>query len=207
MALYLPPHFEETNLEAIDGLIAAHPLATIVASTTNGLSANHIPVMRSTETTLIGHVALANDMHRLIADGTDVLAIFHGDDSYVSPNWYPTKVEHHRHVPTWNYQIVHIHGQISFHRDTKTKRAIVGRLTQRHERITNGDKAWRMADAPSDYMDEMIDKIVGFEIAIGRIVAKSKLSQNREAVDHASVADELRAHGHEDLASAMTARK
>ena len=135
-----------------------------------------------------------------------MLAIFHGPDAYVSPNSYPTKAEHHRHVPTWNYQVVHVHGMIRFQHDTHAKRAAVGLLTSHLERQRNGAGAWRMADAPADYMAAMLDAIVAFRIDPQQIVAKSKLSQNRSATDHRGAVDALRAAGHDSIADAMAAR-
>ena len=142
-------------------------------------------------------------MHRLLDDGAPVLAIFRGQDAYVSPNLYPTKPENHRHVPTWNYQVVHIAGHISIQHDDKSKRAIVGRLTRDHEARMNGDAAWRMADAPRDYIDGMLAAIVAFRIEITGIAAKAKLSQNRAAVDHAGVVDSVAARGLDNMAARM----
>ncbi|MFD1193764.1 FMN-binding negative transcriptional regulator [Seohaeicola saemankumensis] len=201
--MYMPEHFHETDPSEVAGLIAAFPLACIVAQTAQGLVANHIPVMREGDTALVGHIALNNDMHRVITDHTPVLAIFRGQDGYVSPNLYPTKKDHHRHVPTWNYQVVHVAGQISFQHDDKTKRAMVGRLTRDHETRMNGDAAWRMADAPRDFMDGMLAAIVAFRIDIAGIAAKSKLSQNREAVDHAGVVQSFEARGLDAMAARM----
>lgn len=201
--MYLPEHFVETDPAEVASLITAFPLAAIVAQTEQGLVANHIPVMAQGETALIGHIALNNDMHRVLEDGAPVLAIFRGQDAYVSPNLYPTKPETHRHVPTWNYQVVHVAGRISFQHDDKSKRAIVGRLTRDHEARMNGDAAWRMADAPRDYMDAMLAAIVAFRIEITGIAAKAKLSQNRAAVDHAGVVDSVAARGLDNMAARM----
>src|SRR5918992_3648078 len=101
--MYLPEHFKEIGEAEIASVIRAAPLACIVAHTEAGLIANHLPLLVASDGALVGHVALANDMHRLIADGQEVLAIFRGEHGYVSPNFYPSKPEHHRHVPTWNY--------------------------------------------------------------------------------------------------------
>ena len=128
--MYVPPQFQEIDPTKISAIIDSAPLACIVAQMAEGLIANHVPLLAGPDGTLIGHVALANDMHRLISDGQDVLAIFRGDDAYVSPNFYPSKPEHHRHVPTWNYQVVHVYGGISFQHDTQAKRAAVGLLTR-----------------------------------------------------------------------------
>lgn len=135
--------------------------------------------------------------------GGRLLAIFGGEDSYVSPNWYPGKAAHHKVVPTWNYRVVHLHGRITFGHDEKSKRAIVGRLTTRFEREMNGNAAWKMADAPADFMTEQLQAIVGMRIEIDRVEAKSKLSQNRAPEDFDAVTDRLDQLGRDDLARRM----
>lgn len=204
--MYIPPHFQEIDADEIRGLIEAAPLACIVAQTADGLIANHIPLLPAPDGSLIGHVALANDMHRQIGEGQEVLAIFRGDDAYISPNFYPSKAEHHRHVPTWNYQAVHAYGDISFQHDEHAKRAAVGLLTRTHERRLNGKNGWRMADAPPDYIDQMLRNIVAFRITVKRRLAKSKLSQNREERDYLGAITGLRASGHEAMAERMEKR-
>ncbi len=204
--MYIPPHFQEVDTDTINAIIDAAPLGCIVAQTTDGLIANHIPLLSAPDGKLIGHVALANDMHRLVADGQEVLAIFRGDDAYVSPNFYPSKQEHHRAVPTWNYQVVHMYGTISFQHDEHAKRAAVGLLTRNHERRLNGQNAWRMADAPADFMAQMLDNIVAFRIDVTRVLAKSKLSQNREERDYLGAISGLKAAGQEGVATQMERR-
>lgn len=201
--MYLPEHFKEIDPEEISAVIAAAPLGCVVANTAEGLIANHMPILADKRGELVGHIALANDMHRLIAEGQEVLVIFRGVDGYVSPNFYPSKAEHRKQVPTWNYQVVHVHGTISFQHDESSKRAAVGLLTREHERRINGEKAWRMADAPADYMTDMLGKIVAFRIAVTRTIAKSKLSQNRNARDFEGALDGLKSSGQEALAERM----
>lgn len=204
--MYIPPHFEEVDRATIAALMEAAPLACVVAQTEAGLIANHLPLLRAPDGDFIGHVALANDMHRLVAEGQEVLAVFRRDDAYVSPNFYPTKPEHHRHVPTWNYEVVHAYGTIAFQHDTHAKRAAVGLLTRIHEHRVNGAGAWKMADAPSDYMDQMLGSIVAFRVAVTRILAKSKLGQNRERRDYLGAVEGLRATGHPGMADRMMSR-
>ncbi len=201
--MYIPDHFHEISAQEIAAVIAAAPLACIVAQTDQGLMANHLPLLAGPDGILLGHVALANDMHRLIAADQEVLAIFRGADGYVSPNYYPSKADHHRHVPTWNYQVVHVSGTITFQHDLAAKRRAVGLLTRQHERRVNGEAAWKMADAPRDYMNAMLDNIVAFQLNIQKVLAKSKLSQNRADADHAGTVAGLRAVGMEDLADTM----
>ncbi len=205
--MYIPPHFHEADPDVVAAILENAPLACLVAQTDQGLIANHLPLFRSPKGDLVGHVALANDMHRLIADGQDVLAIFRRLDGYVSPNFYPTKQDHHRHVPTWNYEVVHISGNISFQHDDPAKRAAVGLLTRNHERKLNGPAAWRMADAPADYMDQMLADIVAFRVAVTQVLAKSKLSQNREPRDYQGAINGLAGTGHQALADRMKARR
>lgn len=204
--MYIPPHFAEVEPGAIRAIMEAAPLACIVAQTDGGLIANHIPLLPGPDNLLIGHVALANDMHRVIPPEAEVLAIFRGEDAYVSPNFYPSKPEHHRHVPTWNYQVVHVYGRITFQHDAHAKRAAVGLLSRIHERRLNGPAAWRMADAPADYMRQMLDGIVAFRIAVTRTLAKSKLSQNRDARDYAGTIAGLQAAGKGAMAAEMISR-
>ena len=201
--MYMPLHFQEISTDEINAIIEAAPLACVVAQTDEGLIANHIPLLAAPDGTLIGHVAMANDMHRLIGEGQEVLAVFRGDDAYISPNFYPSKPEHHRHVPTWNYQVVHAYGTIAFQHDERSKRAAVGLLTRSHERRLNGENAWRMADAPADYMQQMLGGIVSFRIGVTKLIAKSKLSQNREERDYLGAISGLQASGHGTLAHRM----
>lgn len=201
--MYLPRHFEETDTAAIRSLVVQNPLATVVASTRDGLIANHLPVLFDGDDVLIGHVALANPLHQLIGPEDQVLLVFQGGETYISPNWYPSKEEHHRHVPTWNYQVVHVYGRMAFQTDAKSKASVVGKLTREFEGRTNGRDAWRMADAPADYLSEMLENIVAFRISIDRIEAKSKLSQNREPRDFENVVKVLEGRGENDLTAQM----
>lgn len=201
--MYLPDHFKETDPAAIAALVKANPLATIVAQGNDGLFANHIPLIMVADTQLIGHIARANDMHRILADGQEILAVFQGTHGYISPNWYPTKAETHQQVPTWNYEVVHLHGRIRFQHDEKSKRAVVGRLTKHFETAQNGAQAWKMSDAPQDYMTARLAEIVAFEIDVTRVLAKAKLSQNKSPIDAQGAAKMLAENGQGALSERM----
>ena len=205
--MYLPTHFEETDTNEIRRLIEEFPLSVLIVNTNDGLVANHIPLMFLNENVLIGHIARDNDLHSTFLRDEEVLAVFRGDDSYVSPNWYPTKKIHHKHVPTWNYQIVHIYGKITFQHDVKSKTAVVGKLTKNFENRTNGADAWKMADAPKDFLETMLDNIVAFKIDVSKVLGKSKLSQNKEAEDFDNVADMFEANGKYVLSEGMKRAK
>lgn len=201
--MYHPEVFSEEDKAVAAQLMRRHPFAMLVCQGQDGPVIDHLPLIWRADSHLIGHIAAANPLNGMRLASDKVQAVFRGQDSYISPNWYPTKASHHRHVPTWNYQVVHVEGRIRFLEDSKSKRAIVGQLTTYFERLENGDKAWRMADAPADYMDKMLENIIGFEIEVSAVVAKSKLSQNREEEDRLAVRDKLRQKGFDEMASRM----
>lgn len=201
--MYIPAHFAETDAAEVAGLMDAFPLAVLVVQTAEGLVANHLPLLREGEGLLIGHIAKANRLHELVGDGAEALAIFRGEEAFVSPNWYPTKAAHHRHVPTWNYQVVHVAGRLRFQTDDKAKRKAVGLLTRKMEAEVNGAAGWRMADAPRDYLDTMLTAIVGLTLEITGIAAKTKVGQNREAVDYAALREKMTERGKPGLAARM----
>jgi transcriptional regulator len=171
--VYVPTAFKETRSERLHAFVQAHPFATVLSQSLDGLAGNHLP-FELAGMALRGHVARGNELAQ--RDGTDVLAIFHGPNGYVSPNWYPSKHETGRAVPTWNYAVVHVYGRLRVIEDKEWLRRLLNELTQRHE--AGEPKPWRVSDAPADYVESMLGAIVGLEIAIERFEGKFKLSQN-----------------------------
>lgn len=171
--MYLPKHFAEARADVLQALIRDYPFATVVANASAGLVANHLP-FEWVDGALHGHVARGNELAKL--DGAEVLVIFQGPDGYISPNWYPTKQETHREVPTWNYAVAHVHGRLKVVEDAAWLRTLLERLTDHHEAAE--PQPWRVDDAPADHVGKMLRAIVGIEIAIERIEGKFKLSQN-----------------------------
>ncbi len=204
--MYLPTHFEEHRPEVLHALVRAHPLGQLVTHSPDGLDANPVPfeldAAAAPNGLLRAHVARANPVWQQ-ADGTEVLVIFQAADGYISPNWYPSKPEHHRHVPTWNYQVVHAHGVLRVMDDERFVRGLVARLTREHEARSQQPRPWKMGDAPPDYIDSMLKLIVGIEVEITRLVGKYKLGQNREARDRLGAAAGLEQRGADALAHAM----
>ncbi len=203
--MYNPPHFEELRPEEIVRILRAFPLGILVSGGSAGLDAEHLPFdfvdVPGAPGLLQAHVARANPVWKTLKDGQPVLAIFRGVDTYVSPNWYPSKHEHHRQVPTWNYQVVHVHGRARIRDDAEFIRKLVARLTATHEAAE--PRPWRMDDSDSAYIEKMIAAVVGIEIEIDRIAGKSKLSQNKEARDREQAAVELEKRGKTEAAGAM----
>jgi transcriptional regulator len=205
--MYVPSHFAETRVSEIRRIIETHPLGAMITCGAHGLDADQIPFQLKAfdgeKGILQAHIARANPLWRETPQDSDALVIFRGADSYVSPNWYPSKKTTHNVVPTWNYQVVNVYGRVRFFEDRKSLLAIIGRLTMAHEERTEGPDAWRMADAPRDFMEAMLREIIGIEVSFSRVVAKSKLGQNRAAEDRAGAERTLSARGHSELGAAM----
>ena len=204
--MYLPDHFEETRAEELLRTISAHPLGALVVNGPHGLDANHVPFLideKSGGKKLLAHVARASPLWREVRDGSEVLVIFGAGDAYISPNWYPSKHEAHRQVPTWNYRVVHVHGQLHVRDDEGFVRSVVARLTRTHEVRIGSAKPWKMTDSSAEYIGEMISKVVGIEVEIRRMVGKWKLSQNKERRDRINAAEELRKRGEHQISGAM----
>lgn len=203
--MYRPAEFSEERIQEAHRIMRDHPLGALVTHTGKGLDANHIPfeldATRGASGTLLGHIARANPLWTDVVDGAQVLVIFRGPQGYISPNWYPGKHETHRHVPTWNYEVVHAHGRLRIIDDEKHVRGVVARLTRRHEAAE--PKPWQMGDAPADYLDQMLKMVVGIEVAISRLETKRKLGQNRAPSDLEGAVRALQARGNTALAAAM----
>jgi transcriptional regulator len=195
--VYVPDHFRESHDEVLRHFVAKHPLAILVAHTSLGLSANHIPMAwhpaPAGAGVLRGHVARANRLWREVEDGSSVLAIFSGAGHYISPTWYPSKRIDGKAVPTWNYAAVHVRGAIRFIDEAGWLRVLVEALTEAHE--AGRPDRWHVSDAPVDYTEAMLRSIVGFEIEITAVEGKFKGSQNRSLADRTSVAAALREQG------------
>jgi transcriptional regulator len=183
--MYLPSHFEENRAEVLHRLMAEHPLAALVTRGAHGLDANHVPfefdANQGEHGILRAHVARANPICLEIENGSDALVIFQGPSGYISPTFYPSKHEAHRQVPTYNYLVVHAHGRITLRDDEAFVRGVVARLTRKME--AGEAVPWKMGDAPADFIQTMLQAIVGIEIEVTRLVGKTKLSQNKAAAD------------------------
>lgn len=207
--MYLPEHFAESQIAELHRIVREHPLGILVAHTCDGLEANHIPFelddTRGACGTLLAHIARANPLSKQVENGMPALVIFRGAQGYISPNWYPSKQETHRHVPTWNYEVVHAHGRIKVVDDERFVRGVVARLTRQHEMTE--PHPWKLGDAPQDYIDQMLKQIVGIEIEVTRMEGKRKLSQNRDRRDFEGVVRNLEKQGNAALAAAMMRTK
>jgi transcriptional regulator len=203
--MYIPAHFAVADPAVLHRIIREHPLGMLVRQGGDGLDADHIPFELDPATgplgTLTAHVARANPLWQQCPSGSPVMVVFRGAEAFISPNWYPSKHESHRQVPTWNYEVVHAQGTITVHDDERFVRGLVARLTRHHEAAE--PKPWKMTDSAPEYIDGMLRNIVGIAVTITSLVGKSKLSQNREARDRLQAAAVLGERGRAELAQRM----
>ncbi|MFI7059944.1 FMN-binding negative transcriptional regulator [Kribbella sp. NPDC050124] len=198
--MYVPKHFAADD-EAVHELLTHHGAADLVTMTPDGLVATMLPfVYDRSRNVLLGHLARNNDHWRQPAIG-EALVITRGPAAYVSPAWYASKREHGRVVPTWNYVTAHVYGTLTVHDDPAWVADVVRRLSDHHE--AGRAEPWSVDDAPEKFVVGQLRAIVGVELAISRIEAKVKLSQNRPDADIDGVIDGLRADGDEESASAV----
>jgi transcriptional regulator len=202
--MYVPAHFAAPD-DALTQLMAAPGAVDLVSSTPAGLVATTLPMLLEPDGgALVGHLARTNTQWRDTVG--EVLVIVRGPDAYVSPSWYASKAEHGRVVPTWDYVVAHVHGELVTHEDAGWLAAHVRRLTDTHEDGRAG--SWSVDDAPERFVAGQLRAIVGVEVRISRVEAKWKLSQNRSDADVDGVVLGLRADGHAALATAVdTARR
>jgi len=195
--MYIPKHFEESRVDVMHALIRAHPLATLVTLTSNGIVANHIPLHLSESPapfgTLQGHVARSNSVWKEYSPDIEALAVFQGPESYITPSWYATKKETGEVVPTWNYAVVHAYGSLRVIDDPAWLRSQLEKLTSDNE--SRRPEPWQVSDAPIEYTEKLIAAIVGFEFVISKLSGKWKVSQNQPSANRAGVISGLQELG------------
>ena len=196
--MYVPKHFALEDVAEIHALMRAYPFAALLTHGREGLCATHIPTVLKTGESSKGlvqcHLSRANPHWQMIgAAGVEALLIFNGPQAYVTPAWYPSKADHGRVVPTWNYAVVHAHGHARLVEDRDWLMRHVSELSDLQE--ADRDEPWATSDAPARYMAGQVRGIVGIEFAIERLDAKAKMSQNRGEDDRAGVARGLGARG------------
>jgi transcriptional regulator len=191
--VYVPRHFEQSRLDVLHAAIERIQIATLVTNGADGPYVSHIPLMLERDAgpfgKLVGHVSRANPHWK--EAGKPAVAIFFGPDGYISPNWYPTKRESGKVVPTWDYIAVHARGPLVAFDERDHLHAMVTSLTDLHE--ARNAHPWHVDDAPESFVESQLKGIVGIEIPIETLTGKWKLSQNRPGEDIDGVVRALRA--------------
>ena len=195
--MLIPPIYREDRLDCLHSLVNDNSFGTLVTVSENIPVADHIPFfLHDSEEdgelgTLRGHVAVANPVWKSVNGEQEVLVIFQGPSAYVTPNWYASKQEHGKVVPTWNYMVVHARGKLTVQQDSAWLLAHLNSLTGQHEAVQK--TPWKVSDAPADFIDRQMRGIVGVEILITDLAGQWKLSQNKDAADYAGVVEGLTA--------------
>lgn len=199
--VYLPAAFAVDN-DDVDRMLLEMTAGDLVTSTDDGLTATFLPMVWVSDGgprgSLIGHMATLND-HWRVGANREALVIAHGPDAYISPSWYASKAEHGRVVPTWNYVVIHVHGNLVVHEDPEWTRAAVTLLTDRHE--GHRTRPWRVDEAPQRFLAGQLRAIVGVEVPIEHVEAKVKMSQNRPPGDIDGIIAGLTAEGDYEAAA------
>ena len=187
--MYTPSHFVEERMDVMHAFIRQHPLATIVSCGPDGPEATHVPVVlqsgAGSQGVLRCHFARANRHWETVRSSPAILAILQGPEHYITPAWYPSKREHGKVVPTWNYVTVHVRGQAKIFDEADELVSHLRALTEQSEQ--GRDAPWSIDDAPKSYLESLCKAIVGIEIEIRSIEGKWKVSQNRPEADRRGV--------------------
>jgi transcriptional regulator len=196
--MYTPIQFRVDEAAEAHALMRAHPFAVLVTHGADGVVATHLPTLLKVDAeSPLGriecHLARPNPQWKTFAADAEALMIFQGAEAYIRPGWYPSKAQHGKAVPTWNYAVVHAYGRLQAIEDKDWLLAHVGELSDQQE--APFVERWSMADAPADYLDRQTRGIVGVTLAISRLEGKVKMSQNRDMADRDGVVRGLAERG------------
>jgi transcriptional regulator len=191
--MYCPSHFQEDKSAVLVDLIEQFPLATLIYHGADGLIADHIPLMYEASPDglgkLVGHVAKNNPLWQVEPE-QELLVVFQGPSTYISPNWYASKPEAGKVVPTWNYAVVHAYCTLNTTHDPAQVLQIITELTDKIE--ASQAHPWRVTDAPAEFTEKLLGNIVGISLPIKRWQGKWKVSQNQPKQNQQSVIQGLR---------------
>jgi transcriptional regulator len=206
--MHRPDHFRIEDVQEMHALMRARPFAALVSAGASGLYGTHLPTVLKDEGsygTIECHLARANPHWKDLAEGGEAMMIFQGPEGYITPNWYATKAQTGKAVPTWNYAVVHAYGRPAIMKEKEWLLRHVTELSEQQERTEA--HPWKVSDAPESYIDVMLRGIIGFRFEITRLEGKWKMSQNREMQDRIGVIDGLTARASGDdleIAEAVT---
>lgn len=190
--MYSPTHFQEHKGDVLVALMRDHPLATVIRQAENGLVADHVPLLYKSIPdgmgVLLGHVAMNNPLWEVPPED-ELLVVFQGVSTYISPNWYATKAEHQKVVPTWNYAVVHAYCTLEPIEEADALLDLLTELTDYHE--ASQAKPWRVSDAPIGFTQTLLKHIVGVRLTIHRWEGKWKVSQNQPPQNQQAVVNGL----------------
>ena len=191
--MYIPRYYAQEDRAKLFEFMKDNSFGILFSHTGDEPMASHLPFVidgdAGEQGLILGHIAKANDQWRY-ADGQQVMVVFHGPHTYVSPTWYQEEDV----VPTWNYAAVHATGTFKAFEDRAAMEENVSRLADQHE--ASQPKPWQM-DYSTEYADQMFKRVVGFQIEITDLKGKWKLNQNHPEERRERVSKQLKAEGGE----------
>jgi transcriptional regulator len=209
--MYTPSYFKVADTADVHAMMRAQPFAILVTHGSEGITATHLPTVLKVDADrpfgrIECHLARPNPQWKTLTPDIDALMIFQGPEAYIRPGWYPSKAEHGKVVPTWNYAAVHAYGYLETVEDKDWLLAHVSELSDQQE--ASYMAPWSTADAPANFLDALVRGIVGLKLTIRRLEGKSKMSQNRPAADRAGVVEGLaqRASGEDTAVASLVAK-
>ncbi len=191
--MYIPKLYREEDREKILEFLKQNNFPALVTHDGEKPIATHLPVevveAEDGALTILGHMSRANPQWKTFG-GQEVLLIFQGAHTYISPRWYD-----HVNVPTWNYMMVHLYGKVRLVEGDELY-SLLSRLVKNHEAGTS----YSLEGLPQDFVQKEMNGVAGFAVDVTRIDAGYKLSQNRNDADHENIVRELEGRGDEQSA-------
>jgi len=187
--MFLPSIFVEERSHVVLSMLRQRSFGHLVCGDNGDLLSTPVPFIVDDEVQSVRmHLARPNPIFKQAS--SSALLIVPAGDAYISPSWYKSKAEHGKVVPTWNYEVVHLHGSLEIHDNSEWLYGLLNDLTDYNER--SNPTPWRVSDAPDEFIATTMKGIIGLELHVERIEAKRKLSQNRSAPDRDGVLEGLR---------------
>jgi len=183
--MYIPKFNTFPYKNEVISFMRKYSFGTIITSVNNLPVATHLPFLvdeRGDEVIITSHFAKANPQ-ALDVSGNSNLVIFTEPHAYISTKNYPKQEE----VPTWNYIAVHAYGKARILETEEENLELLKRTINNYE--PEYYKQWEQL--PQQFKSKMIKGIVGFEILVTDLQAKSKLSQNRSEVEKENIINSL----------------
>ena len=199
--MFVPRHFANDSVDALRHLIGDNALGTLVTEVDGTLEATHVPCvldpLRGSNSAIRFHLAAANPICAVLDGSREILMIFTGPQTYISPDWYATQQQ----VPTWNYSAVHAYGKPSLLSDPALCELLDTLSAVNESPLPK--KAWTTDKVPEALYEKMRKAIRGYHMPISRMQGKWKMNQNRTPADRQGVIQNLRTlAGPEQLAVA-----
>ena len=182
--MYPPPHHQSHDIEKMLTVIKQFPLGMLISATDGKPFVTHIPIIyNKTSKKLVAHIDRSNPQLETLIDGAEVTVIFKGPDTYISPSVYTTP-----QLPTWNYIIVHITGNIKLINEAGAVKKTMIDMTE----FLEGEEKGFILKIDDVRMERLLNYIQAFEIEITNWEGKFKLSQDKNAQDFENAKQELK---------------